>query len=831
MRYFYLLFTAFISLHSFSQNIKRKGSLGVGYYQKAPDSIIARLNYEKGAIVQFVVPNTTAAGIGIKEKDIITKINSTPIDSPAQLGSAAKTLRSDNPIEITIIRNKETQVLKGIIIEKPREKSETADVVYGEFAYKNGYVRTIYKTLKGKKPLGTIYFLQGLPCYSMDNFQALDKTKQAIDAMVDRGFAVYRMEKGDMGDNTNTPPCDPMGFNEELAMHEAGYKNLLSLKEVDPSTIFLFGHSMGGITAPLLAEKFKPKGVVVYGTGFKPWQEYLFDAFLIQSQFYGEDLTKLRTALEKYKPHIYDYFYNNKSIEEIAQDPMGLMALQQVLGYTPETGQVASGRSPLTFKELNEQPLAKAWGNYGNDVLAIYGECDVAAIHPDDHIDLIDYVNKKHPGTGTFWLAPKTTHTFEEIGTMEEYIKWQSKPQEYYQYASTRFNPKIFDYTCDWMKNVLTKPNKIKVVPMYEDASDNLPDIGAYGASMDVKAVDIDADGDLDIILANEFQANTILINDGKGVFSNESKLRLPQVIHDSEDIAVADFNGDGLLDLVFCSEDDKVHEYYLNTGKGFFKESAHKLPDSEANAVLAVDINNDKKPDLIFGNNGFNTILINKGDGSFVEEANRLPRINRVTQDLALIDIDKDGDLDLFAGNENENVLYLNNGKGFFTDITATHLPTGIDMETRKVSVSDVDKDGDLDIFLSNVNFIGTKNPQNRLYINNGKGKFTDETDKRLPKDNDHTIDAIFEDVNNDKNMDIIIGNVFGAHLKVYTNNGKGYFTDATEAVLGGEIVRDALGVISADLNGDGQKDIYVCDRNNPNVNNKDLLLIKTKK
>ena len=53
---------------------------------------------------------------------------------------------------------------------------------------------------------------------------------------------------------------------------------------------------------------------------------------------------------------------------------------------------------------------------------------------------------------------------------------------------------------------------------------------------MDVRAVDIDGDEDLDIILANEFQGNTILSNDGNGNFyQTPLSGNLPQPIHDSE--------------------------------------------------------------------------------------------------------------------------------------------------------------------------------------------------------------------------------------------------------------------------------------------------------
>ncbi len=440
-----------------AQHIKRKGSLGVGFYQKVSDSLAPRVHYKEGALVQFVVPQTTAALAGVQINDIITRINNMPIVVPNDIFIAAKTLREQDNITLSVIRNNNITKLSGTVIPKPKEKSTTADVVYGEFAYKKGYVRTIYKAPKGTPPLGTIYFLQGLPCYSMDNFKDLDITKQAIDAMVARGFAVYRMEKADMGDNVNMPPCETMGFTEELAMYKAGYENLLRIKGVDTTKILLFGHSMGGLTAPLLAAQFQPKAVVVYGTVFKPWMDYLFDAFLLQSQYYGEDLALLRDQLEVMKPAAYDYFYNNKSADEICKTQEGQLAMASLLSYDISTKLAASGRSPLCHKELNQYNMAQAWKHTNSYVLAIYGECDIAAIHPDDHMALIDYVNKVHPGKGTFWEAPKTTHNFEEIGTMAEFVEWQKDPAGFYQYAATRFNPKVFDYACNWMKEALAK--------------------------------------------------------------------------------------------------------------------------------------------------------------------------------------------------------------------------------------------------------------------------------------------------------------------------------------------------------------------------------------
>ncbi len=369
---------------------------------------------------------------------------------------------------------------------------------------------------------------------------------------------------------------------------------------------------------------------------------------------------------------------------------------------------------------------------------------------------------------------------------------------------------------------------------LYTNASNNLPANGAQGQSMDVQAADIDGDDDLDIILANEFQANTILINDGNANFTNETTGNLPQENHDSEDVAIADFNDDGFLDLVFCSEDDvnlgivNVHEYYLGNGLGTFAIADFQLPDSESNAVIHADLNGDTFADLLFGNKGATSVLINSGNGSFALENNRVPQLNKTTQDLAMADIDNDGDLDLFEGNENGNALFINDGNGFFSDETASRLPQGLNLETRKVSFGDIDGDQDLDIFLSNVEFIPGKDRQNRLFLNDGNGVFSDITESNLPADNDHTIDAIFEDVDFDNDLDIIVCNVFGGPIRLYQNDGNGKFEDQTLQVFGQFFQRDALGVIARDFNGDGLNDLYICDRKTQNSNNKDLLLLR---
>ncbi|MFN7116055.1 MAG: FG-GAP-like repeat-containing protein [Saprospiraceae bacterium] len=113
-------------------------------------------------------------------------------------------------------------------------------------------------------------------------------------------------------------------------------------------------------------------------------------------------------------------------------------------------------------------------------------------------------------------------------------------------------------------------------------------------------------------------------------------------------------------------------------------------------------------------------------------------------------------------------------------------------------------------------------------MYLNDGTGTFSDVTETHLPFDNDHTLDGIFTDVDDDRDLDLVIGNFAGAPIRVYRNDGTGRFSNQTTEVLGQLYYRDALGIIAADLNGDQALDLYICDRHNPNIGNKDLFFLK---
>ena len=339
------------------------------------------------------------------------------------------------------------------------------------------------------------------------------------------------------------------------------------------------------------------------------------------------------------------------------------------------------------------------------------------------------------------------------------------------------------------------------------------------GLSMDANAADLDEDGDIDLVIAHEYRPNILLLNEGEGSFRNVSSERIPQVNRDSEDVGIADLDGDNDLDIIVVSEDDRVNELYLNDGLGFFTDAGDQLPvTGTSNAVQVADIDGDDDIDILIGNGGKgspNVLLLNDGLGNFTDvTTQQMPVTHDITQDLELGDVDNDGDLDLLVGNEDANRLLINIGQGFFNESTPP-LPLRVETEeTREADFGDVDEDGDLDIYFANVVLFNQTLPtlsQNRLLLNDGTGSFTDETAQRLPPDMDNSFDADFFDIDRDGDLDVVTANAFPTSLyRAYANRGEGVFEEATLQYFPAGMSGNGFDIEAEDFNGDGLPDLY---------------------
>ncbi|WP_432710711.1 FG-GAP repeat domain-containing protein [Pedobacter sp.] len=301
----------------------------------------------------------------------------------------------------------------------------------------------------------------------------------------------------------------------------------------------------------------------------------------------------------------------------------------------------------------------------------------------------------------------------------------------------------------------------------FKDVTATHMPLDAEAHALDVALADVNGDGHLDAILALEAQPNRLYLNDGTGKFSWK-KGAFVEKKHDTEHVRLADFNKDGYIDAIFVAEDDHNHEFYLGDGKGNFKDVSERLlTKSEANGLDIGDVNGDGLVDVLIGNSGStkqNFLWINDSEnpGYFIDYTKSgLPAVPTETQSIKLADLNDDGYLDLIAGNEvPPNRLFFNDGKGRFTE-QAEKLELTVPLHTREVLTFDVNGDGHPDILFTNLTSNAgafEKDPTARLLINDGTGNFKDETAKRMPKQDYSTYAGAIIDFNHDGFPDIIL-------------------------------------------------------------------------
>jgi hypothetical protein len=325
---------------------------------------------------------------------------------------------------------------------------------------------------------------------------------------------------------------------------------------------------------------------------------------------------------------------------------------------------------------------------------------------------------------------------------------------------------------------------------------------------------------------------------------------------------SVADFNGDGFLDILATSYGmDHEMRLYLSDGEGGFVDRTEEAGLSGIvgglNTVHA-DYNNDGHVDVLvlrgawLGENGRhpNSLLRNDGDGTFTDVTFQAGLTGyHPTQTAAWADFNRDGYVDLFIGNESNaqidllsgnqtekdstvshpSALYVNDGDGTFTNVAPD---VGLDLEAyvKGADWGDVNNDGRPDLYVS------VLGGPNRLYVNRGGSSpaewtFEERAEEAGVQRPFFSFPTWFWDYNNDGHLDIFasgydmrylsrVATIMAAEYagqktdaerpRVYRNDGDGTFTDVTDRLELDEVMF-AMGSNYGDLDNDGYQDFYV--------------------
>ncbi len=324
---------------------------------------------------------------------------------------------------------------------------------------------------------------------------------------------------------------------------------------------------------------------------------------------------------------------------------------------------------------------------------------------------------------------------------------------------------------------------------------------------------DYDNDDDVDVFfVASSAETSTahLLRNDGGQFTEVTAESGITPLGRPTGGI-FADYNNDGALDLYVVSRG--ANALYENGNDGTFRDVTARArvgDEAPGNAALFLDVDHDGDLDAFVANGGVNKLYRNNTDGTFTEQASAMglagPGGN--STDAAFGDFDDDGDVDLFVVNvDGSNTLYSNLRQSRFDDVTSAAGLTGPGRSSA-VAVADYDNDGFLDLFVPSLDAGG-----HRFFRNRTDGTFEQDTRptavmSRLSTTPVH--DAEFFDFDNDGFLDLLVAVGEGAAggVLLFRNEGPGQFAELAEVLptSGG-----ARKLAVADYGQDGDLDIFV--------------------
>jgi hypothetical protein len=300
---------------------------------------------------------------------------------------------------------------------------------------------------------------------------------------------------------------------------------------------------------------------------------------------------------------------------------------------------------------------------------------------------------------------------------------------------------------------------------------------------------DYDADGDLDLYIAN---GGSLGLGES-ALYRNEAGSRFTDVtlasgVADSGNgsgLVLADFDGDGFQDLFLAKggfdPQGQASRFFHNQGDGKFADhSAESGLDAvqSSYAGVAGDYDQDGRLDLYVSRfrGQFNSLYHNEGGNHFADvtrEKNIVSYFRSSGGSAAFADYDEDGDVDLYASMYGDyGIFYANQGEGAFA-------PSQVGDERNAVGMApgDFDADGDLDVYVVNVD------GRSALYRNElNSHSFVDVAAQAGVENLAQGTGCAFGDYDADGDLDLFVSNGFSPG-RVYMNFGDGIFNDQVRA------------------------------------------------
>ena len=438
--YWLLLSILFFTNLSYSQELERRPFLGI-LMSSITDVIKSEtgFGFDDGVYVRNVFDNSSAKTSKIKTSDIIYAVDGQKIKGVSSFITKLKNYNSGDVIDIMVFRNGYNIQKSLTLTPFPLESNPRFETLYSSIQTEHSKQRTIITKPKGKGPFPAIMLIQGVGCNSQEHpFEATKGVNYSlIDSLTMAGYVTMRIEKSGVGDSKGKS-CQEIGFHEDV---EGFIKGIRSLKEqtfVDAGKTAIIGFSMGGVIAPIIENKEKTKGIIVYGTVSSNWIEYELANTRRQYPLNHSSMDSLAFFMRLEHQRLNDFYVAKMNKNQI-------LAKYSDQKHWIEDQMNAYPQHYSYFQEVADLNISDFWNNSTCNVLAVHGKYDFVS-DSRDHLQIASITNRNRSGSGTHVELENADHWLK-------YVTSDADSKSKVGVPNPQYNYEFIKLCIDWLEN------------------------------------------------------------------------------------------------------------------------------------------------------------------------------------------------------------------------------------------------------------------------------------------------------------------------------------------------------------------------------------------
>ena len=349
---------------------------------------------------------------GLREGDVLTRLGAIALTDADALAQALRDARGRDTVVVEVLRGEERFESRVEVVERRREEVAGATVLYESIEVDGTQLRTIVTRPEAGGRHPAVLYLQGISDDSIDFGDGeVTPTSALVHGWAQAGLVTMRMERRGLGDSGGAP-FEGTSFEREVADYAQALEALAAAPFVDPDAIFVFGHSVGGMIAPFLAERGQVRGTIAHGSSAAPWYTCVEASTRRQLSLRGvpRDELEARVARE-----------------------------QRELRVAP-----GDRRSAEYHQQLHEAQVAGAWIRVRGAVLVLHGEYDWV-VGRDEQEQLCAILETRAAGRAQRIELPGLDHAMTRHVDLAASLA---------SYGAGELNTAVLDATLAWIDDV-----------------------------------------------------------------------------------------------------------------------------------------------------------------------------------------------------------------------------------------------------------------------------------------------------------------------------------------------------------------------------------------